>query len=185
MRRAIAVLFFARALTGTAHAAANAPYAPHPRPTIPWIATQLIPSPGIAFGDGGSHFGVRWQVTPLLYSWGLYHKLSRWRFFVVEPLTRTSGSLEAFVVPEIVDLGKRPDDVFILRPGLRVTLPIVERGEYLSLSFASGPWLHDGDVGSYFEWGAYSLFGILGIQFAMSPRLKGAEYMFSLRVRYF
>ena len=178
---ALAILAFPIAAEGSA----VKPYAPHPRPTLPWITTQLIPSPGIAFGDGASHFDVRWQVTPLLLSFAMHRKLSPWRFFVIEPLSRVSGSLEVFVTPEFVDLGPRFEDVFVLRPGMRVTLPVVERGENLSVSFASGAWIHDGRAGGYFEWGAYTLFGVLGIQFTLSPRLKGAEYMFSLRVRYF
>ena len=166
------VALFVLTLPSLAWASAKEPYDPHPRPTIPWLVTQLVPSPELSFGDGSTHFGVRWQVTPILWSFGMHRKLSPWRFFVVEPLTRTSGSLEAFVTPEIIDLGKRPDDLFVLRPGLRVTLPIVERGDYLAVSFASGPWIHDGDVGSYFEWSAYTFFGFLGLQFTMSPRLR-------------
>lgn len=166
-------------------ASAKAPLDRHPPPTIPWVLAQLVPSPLLAFGGGSGRFGMRWQITPILYSWGLYRKLSPWRFFVVEPLTRTSGSLEAFVAPEIADLGPRPDDVFILSQGLRVTLPVIERGDYLSISFASGAWFHDGNVGGMFEWGAYTLFGILGFQFAIRPRLENAQYMFSLRLRIF
>lgn len=161
---------------------ADIPYDHHPIPTIPWMVTQLLPSPEIT--SSGSA-GMRWQITPVLYSFGMYRKLSPWRFFVVEPLTRVSGSLEAFVTPELVDLGPRPDHWVVLRPGLRLTLPLVERGEYLSLSFAAGPWFHDGDVGSYWEGSAQTLFGILGLAFTMSPGLKGAEYTFTLRIRYF
>lgn len=160
----------------------DVPYDRHPIPTIAWIATQALPSPEIT-SDGKA--GMRWQVTPVLYSFGMYRKLSRWRFFVVEPLTRTSGSLEAFVTPELVNLGPRPEDWFVLRPGLRLTLPLVERGDYLSVSFAAGAWIHTGDVGTYWEASAQTLFGILGLAFTMSPGLKGAEYTFGLRVRYF
>ena len=160
----------------------DVPYDRHPIPTIPWIATQTIPSPEITTSGAA---GMRWQVTPLLYSFGMYRKLSPWRFFVVEPLTRVSGSFEAFVTPELANLGPRAEDWFVLRPGLRLTLPLVERGEYLSVSFAAGPWIHTGDVGPWIEAGASTLFGIAGLAFTMSPGLKGAEYTFTLRIRYF
>jgi hypothetical protein len=75
-----------------AHASASTPRDRHPIPTLPWLIPQLIPSPELGFGalkgaSNDAHFGMRWQLTPVLYSFGMYRKLSPWRFFVVEPLT--------------------------------------------------------------------------------------------------
>ena len=33
--------------------------------TWPWLATQLLPSPELVYGDATARFGLRWQVTPL------------------------------------------------------------------------------------------------------------------------
>ncbi len=68
--------------------------------TIPWLATQLVPSPEIAGGQGTARFGARWQVTPVLFSWGIHRGLSPWRFIVEEPLVRQSGSIELYLTPE-------------------------------------------------------------------------------------
>src|SRR5262245_21237036 len=58
--------------------------------TLAWALTQLIPSPELAVSDDGALFGLRWQLVPFLYSFGIDPRLSPFRAFVVEPLMRTS-----------------------------------------------------------------------------------------------
>jgi hypothetical protein len=38
------------------------------RLTPMWVVAQLVPSPQIVNGDGVTRVGLRWQLTPLLYS---------------------------------------------------------------------------------------------------------------------
>ncbi len=65
---------------------------------------QALPSPEMAFGafrtygdnatasrDLETAFGLRWQVTPFVWSWGLHRKVNRFRWFVVDPIARNSG----------------------------------------------------------------------------------------------
>src|SRR5262245_49472320 len=48
--------------------------------TFAWLATQLLPSPELAFtNEGGPRFGMRWQLTPLLYSFGVDRRVSPFR----------------------------------------------------------------------------------------------------------
>src|SRR5690349_21741442 len=49
---------------------------PGTRVTFAWLVTQLLPSPEIAAGVDGAAFGLRWQVVPLLYSFGIDRRLS-------------------------------------------------------------------------------------------------------------
>src|SRR4051794_775501 len=69
---------------------------PLPYPSLAWLVTQLVPSPELAVGrvkhiDGAgaesdvttTAFGLRWQLTPLVWSWGVNRRISRWRYFVV------------------------------------------------------------------------------------------------------
>lgn len=152
-------------------------------PAVTWGLTQLVPSPQVSWGDGAAHAGLRWQLTPLLFSWGVNRRVSGWRSFLVEPNFRQGGSLEFFVSPEVF-LGATP--AFLLRPGVRAYAPLLEHGERLSASLAVS-WQHGWGVDSVaFEAGLYALFGILGVQvsYAPGPATPG-QFIVTFRLRYF
>ena len=153
----------------------------HPPPTIFWMVAQGIPSPEIGVGGASPAAGLRWQLTPLLYSFGLYRKLSPWRTFVVEPLTRQSGSVELFFSPEF--LSARTTE-WIARTGVHATFPLLERGEKLALTIGAGACF--GSVTSAdFEAGVSILFGAFGLFFSYAPRVTLAPATLALRVRLF
>jgi hypothetical protein len=153
--------------------------------TVPWIATQLVPSPELAYGQGSARFGLRWQVTPLLFSWGVHRGLSPWRFFVVEPYVRQSGSVEAYVTPEYVVYGSKFADGWVPRVGLRSYFPLVEHGEYLSVSVGTSYFSLAGQSGVAYEAGAYVLFGAVGVQATVAPSGGPLSAIATLRIRYF
>lgn len=170
----------------------DAPIAEEPRvrPTLAWGLTQLLPSPEIIAGQGGARFGLRWQVTPLLYSWGINRKLNPWRGLVVEPNVRHSGSIELFLSPEFVartaDLGGDFWDKWLVRPGLRAYFPLVERGDYLSMSVGTSfaRFAHRSSIA--YEGGIYALFGLFGLQVTYSPLPHDPlELITTFRIRYF
>ena len=120
---------------------------PQAYPSLPWMVLQLLPSPELvvgqvretnASGDSSlqtkSAFGLRWQVTPVVWSWGVNRHVARWRFLVVDPLARHSGSIELPLNLEYV-LGHV--DRLLVRPGVRAYFPLVQRGEYLSASIGT------------------------------------------------
>src|SRR5262249_19626780 len=149
----------------SAHAEARRATEPDVHPTLLWLGLQLLPSPETAFGDGTARFGLRWQVTPFLYSFGINRRLSPWRFFVAEPLVRHSGSIEMFLSPEYIALDGSFWDKFLLRTGLRSYFPLIAKGEYLSVSLGASHYtLHGQGNGAAIEGGIYALFGILGAQ---------------------
>ncbi len=165
--------------------------------TIPWVATQLVPSPELAYGTDSAHgadglehpsqarFGMRWQVTPLLWSWGTHRGLSPWRFLVVEPNVRNSGSIELFATPEYVWYGSSFADGWIARGGVRAYFPLVEHGEYLSCSAGASAFAFAGKAGAAGEVGAYALFGTVGLQVTVSPSAAPIATIATLRLRYF
>jgi hypothetical protein len=172
-----------------AHAAKNdeQPAEPEVHITWPWVAAQLVPSPELAVGDGRARFGVRWQVTPVLWSWGIHRGLSPWRFFIAEPFVRQAGSVELFLSPEYFVYGPRFVNGMAGRAGVRAYFPLIERGEYLSVS-AGGSYLYfDGDSSAAVEAGAYTLFGIVGAQLTWSPNPSASPiaWIATLRLRYF
>jgi hypothetical protein len=163
------------------------PMEPGVHVTLPWLATQLVPSPELAAGSEGARFGVRWQVTPLLFSWGIHRGLSPWRFFVAEPYVRQSGSIEAFVTPEWVDTGRSFSDGWIPRAGVRAYFPLLQHGEYLSASVGASGLVFAGQGAAAYEAGVYVLYGIVGLQLTVSPTPSAAPIatIVTLRVRYF
>jgi hypothetical protein len=165
-----------------------------PALTLPWLAFQLLPSPQLAVGRqrridaAGSvddspktAFGLRWQLTPVLWSFGVHRSQPRWRWFVVDPLARQSGSLELSASFEYI--GGHVDRV-LARPALRVYLPVAQRGENLSVSLGTSVYDYDGLRVAY-EVGAYVLSGTLGLQVAVAPTHDPLAAIATIRVRYF
>lgn len=183
MKRAAFVLAGSLLVATRAHASAEAPYDKHPPPTLYWMIAQFVPSPELGFGNRYAVAGMRWQLTPLLYSFGIYRKLSPWRVFVTEPLTRVSGSLELFVAPEYLTAPAGSNE-WITRVGVHANFPLLERGERLGLTFGAG--MHWGaESGAFFEGGFTAFSGVFGLFFSYSPYLSLAPAIVTLRVRAF
>jgi len=153
-------------------------------PSLVWLLAQAVPSPELVVGDEGARFGMRWQVTPFLYSFGIHRKLSPIRTLVVEPIVRHSGSVELFVSPEWVGY---KGGTALVDVGVRTTVPLLHRGEYLSVSAGVARTSFDGHVGVRYEGGVYVLFGLLGAVVSVSPTpaLSPVATTLTLRVRYF
>jgi hypothetical protein len=159
---------------------------PNVYPSRLWISSQFIPSPQlISVQDEGLKFGLRWQVTPVLYSFGINRKLSPWRFLVAEPLVRQNGSIELFLTPEWLNLTEKFKTNWLFRTGIRAYFPLYRRGEYLSGSVATSYYNYNGEQGISYEAGIYLFFGILGFQATYSPDMKTSPWIFTLRLRYF
>jgi hypothetical protein len=153
--------------------------------SLEWAVWQLVPSPQLGVGEDGALFGLRWQVTPLLYSFATDARLTRWRTLVAEPIVRQSGSIELFVSPEYLALDGGMGDRFGVRAGLRSYFGLLGRGDNLSVSIGSS-WYQFRDArGVSFEVGSYVLFGALGLVLTYSPSFDGARWLTTLRLRYF
>jgi hypothetical protein len=148
-----------------------------------WALTQLVPSPLLAFGDSHVGFGVRWQVTPLLYSFGISERPLR--AFRISPIARYSGSIELHASPEWSCCAPDDRSSWLLRTGLRVYLPILEHGEVLSGSFGSSYYRAAQGGGVSWDLGVYTLFGVLGLNLSVAPWLARREVSLALAIRYF
>ncbi len=156
-----------------------------PRPTLLWMAAQLAPSPEIVTGQGVARFGMRWQLTPLLWSFGVNRRVMPWRVLVVEPIVRQSGSIELYVSPEYVFYGSSFGDGWLFRVGTRSYFPLLERGDYLSISVGASFYDFAARSGVAYEAGVYTLYGIVGAQVTWSPTGGPAATIATLRLRYF
>lgn len=162
--------------------AEEAPAEPRVHPTLTWLVTQMIPSAKGAWADDGLRLGLGWQVTPLLYSWGIHRGLRPWRVLIAEPLTRHAGSIEFHISPEFYPSWGDA----LLSPGVRAYVPWLHKGEYLSCSVGASFRHFRGESSASFEAGAYVLFGVLGLQVAWSPAPRyPVPWTFTLAFRYF
>jgi hypothetical protein len=150
-----------------------------------WGVSQLIPSPEWITTSYRAKFGMRWQITPLLFSFGMNKKLSPWKYFMVSPLSRQSGSAEIFITPEYLNIEKKLKDKWLFRSGVRIYLPLWQKGEYASLSVAASYYNFNGQNGISYEGGLYLFAGILGFQTTYSPDFINSEWIFTIRLRYF
>ncbi len=148
-----------------------------------WLGTQLIPSPLLVTGSSHVNGGLRWQVTPLLYSFGVAER--PWRPFVVSPIARHSGSIELHASPEWACCASGDRTAWLVRTGLRMYLPLIEHGEGLSWSFGGSYYRAADGGGVGLDLGLYTLFGVLGLNVTVSPTLTGREVMTGLVFRYF
>jgi hypothetical protein len=167
---------------------------PELHPTALWALFQLVPSPQVAVGavhhtDASgvgedvmkTAFGLRWQLTPVLWSFGTNRRLSPWRFFVVDPLARVSGSIELSTTFEW--FGGHVDS-FLARPGIRLTLPVFHRGEYVAVSFGTSVYQYETARVAY-DAAVWFLFGTVGVQATVAPAHAPLATIATLRLRYF
>ena len=98
---------------------------------------------------------------------------------------RQSGSIELFVGPEYIPYGQSFWDSVLWRAGARVYLPVLEYGDYLSVSLGASYFSFAGAPGAAYELGVYGLFGIVGAQLTWSPSGGPATTIATLRLRYF
>jgi hypothetical protein len=150
-----------------------------------WVMLQFIPSPQWFTEKGGdTRFALRWQVTPLLYSWGRNRSVSPWRFLMAEPAARQSGSAEIFFSPEYLKFS-RISPRWQWRGGLRIYLPAMQKGEYLSFSGAVSYFKNAEKEGLSYEAGIYTMSGLFGLQVTYSPEFNEALWIYTLSVRLF
>jgi len=158
-----------------------------PTPSLDWAIFQILPSPGLTVATAGGDvaYTMRWQLTPILYSFGVRSEVTPWRALVAEPLVRYGGSLELFVDGEYTGRGEFADR-WGLRSGARVYLPLVQHGENAALSFGASYLRAAGANGMGLELGGYVLYGVLGLQITYSPPLPvGESVTLNFVVRYF
>ncbi|WP_437278955.1 hypothetical protein WME90_48420 [Sorangium sp. So ce375] len=158
---------------------------PDIRPTLSWLLVQLVPSPELWIGPGETRFGFRWQVTPLLYSFGINRKLSPWRAFIAEPLTRHAGSIELFGSPAYIAHPGPFAESWLIRGGVRAYFPLLDGGDYLSCSLGGSALFAREQVAASYEAGIYTLFGALGVQVTATPTAALRSTTITLSIRYF
>lgn len=151
-----------------------------------WFLTQVFPSfQWSNEQNSNTASGVKWQITPIAYSFGTNHKLSKFRFLNVDPYARNSGSVEIFANPEWNNFTSI-DTKWGLNYGARAYLPVYNHGEYYSMSAAISNYQFSSHSALRYELGFYALFGIFGVQVAHIPNSDILpKWAFTASIRYF
>ncbi len=118
----------------------------------------------------------------MLYSFGVHRRVSPWRFVIVDPIARQSGSLEWHITPELWTTGTLEGS---LRSGVRAYFPLHHRGEYLSFSLGTSAFLFRNEVHSSYDFGIYAFSGVIGLETSVSPSSDLLRGMVTLKLRYF
>ncbi len=143
-----------------------------------WGALQLVPSPLLVAGDQGASGGVRWQLTPLLYSFGIAER--PWRTFYVSPVARHVGAFELYLSPEWACCSTARESSWLGRLGARVYVPAIGRGESLAVSVGGSYYYENHRHAGAGELGIYTLSSLFGLSVTFAPRLTHREVIFAL-----
>ncbi len=154
-----------------------------------WAVAQLVPSPLLVIGEEHVGGGLRWQLTPILYSFGIAERPLR--TFLVSPIARHSGSVELHVSPEWACCAPDEESGWLVRAGLRLYLPLLEHGEKLSWSIggsyyrAAGGRSGSEQNGGSADLGLFTFNGVLGLNVTVSPWLSRRELITAFTIRLF
>jgi len=160
-----------------------------------WSLIQLVPSPAFYQDKDNSNsrlqFGLKWNFTPVNYSFNANKLITPLQFFKVNPMRRYGGSVELFVQPEWTTSAYKYSDIerFSISPGVRSYIPFIEYGEYLSGSFGlkysvrkDRQNIFNNTLGV--ELGVYTFYGIVGLNFTYNFT-NDSKYNFSLNLKYY
>ncbi|MEK6754968.1 MAG: hypothetical protein AABZ02_02330 [Bacteroidota bacterium] len=125
-----------------------------------WLELQAVPSLGLTSRADQSAFCFEWEATPLLYSFGMTRLVSPWYSFIVEPPARFTGSLELVVTGQ-ANAKKIGSSYFAGSLQLLGHIPLIERGENLSLNLGVGQYYYGKSSSVYAVAGISTLFGIV------------------------
>jgi hypothetical protein len=160
-----------------------------------WALIQAIPSPAFYQDNNNENsrlqFGLKWNVTPVNYSFNANKMISPLQFFKVNPMRRYGGSVELFVQPEWAVSSFKYSDLnrFTISPGIRMFIPMVEYGEYLSGSIGVKYTFrkdkqNEQDNIYGIEMGTYIFFGMIGVNYTYN--FTGiTRHNFSINLKYY
>lgn len=162
---------------------------------ISWGLMQLIPSPAFYQDTDGENarvqFGFKWQIIPVNISFKTNKYVNNTQFFMINPVRRFTGSIEAFIQPEITTSEFKYSNInsFGLSTGSRLVFPLIEYGENLCASVGmkytfrkSKDDLSNGYAG--IETGLYVFGGMFGVQYTQNINSR-TNYNISLYLKYF
>jgi hypothetical protein len=133
-----------------------------------WLPWQAFPSLTWFDGVNDRAFGFEWELTPLLYSFGMNRHISPWYSFIVEPPARFTGSVEATLSLQVFTT-KAGASYFGFCGQVMGYVPLVERGEHLTLNLGVGMYRIENRRPVVGIVGLSTLFGFVHFNLKHSP----------------
>lgn len=125
-----------------------------------WLPFQAIPTLTLLSSSPSSAFGFEWEGTPLLYSFGMNKQISPWYSVIVEPTARFTGSLELSISGQLWT-SKVGASYFSYSGRLTGFLPLIERGEHLTLNLGVAAYRFPGRTQIFKVVGVSTIFSIV------------------------
>jgi hypothetical protein len=147
-----------------------------------WLPYQAIPSMMVISHPGDIPFAFEWEVTPLLYSFGMTRKVSPWHSMFVLPPARFTGSIELKVTGQI-STRKTGSSYFGSSAQLIGHIPLIERGEYLGLNVGVAKYAFAGSSAWFKVIGVSTLFSFVEFNFKHSS--DPVMWMGTIELRFF
>lgn len=162
---------------------------------LTWALVQFIPSPTLFQDTDGKNsrlqFGLKWHITPLNISFKTNKYVSHFQFFMINPVRRFTGSVEAFLQPEILTRQFKYSNLknIALSSGIRIVFPLSEYGEDLCGSIGMKyTYRKDKDSENYsytgVEAGLYFFAGTFGLQYTQNFNSR-TNFNLSFYIKYF
>jgi hypothetical protein len=148
-----------------------------------WGVVQLVPSPVLITGSEGYGGGMRWQLTLLVFAYGL--EQNRLRSLWVHPTARHAGALELYVSPAWLCCAPDHRTSWMVHAGGRVYMPLEGRGENLAASLGASYYRASPQHGAAFELAVYMLSSLVGFSVTVAPWLRAREVSTALTFRYY
>lgn len=148
-----------------------------------WGAVQFVPSPVLVTGSDGYGGGMRWQLTLLVFAYGL--EQNRWRSLWVHPTARHAGAVELYLSPAWLCCAPHDRTSWMLHAGGRVYMPLEGKGENLAASLGASYYRANPQHGAAFELAVYMLSSLVGFSVTVAPWLTAREVSTALTLRYF
>lgn len=133
-----------------------------------WLPYQAIPTLTFYSGAPNSAFGFEWELTPALFSFGMNRHISPWYFFIVEPPGRFTGSIELNLAAQIFTQKVGPS-YFGLSGTVMGFIPLIERGEHLTLNLGVSAYRVGARTPVFGVVGVSTLFGMVHLNLKHSP----------------
>jgi hypothetical protein len=147
-----------------------------------WLIMQTVPSVSWTCFPAQTHFSFEWEVTPMLYSWGMTKLDPPFHFFFVTQPERFVGSVE-FNISTQLYTHRVGTSHWGFSGQLLGHLPLVEFGEYLGLNLGIARYNIAGLSSNYLVGGFSTLFGFLDYNIKYSP--ANDIWMHSIEFRFF
>jgi len=147
-----------------------------------WLPFQVLPNLTLVSSSPLSGFGFEWEFTPLLYTFGMNDQISPWYSFIIEPAARFTGSLELVIAGQVFTT-KIGGSYFAASGHLMGTVPLIERGEHLTLNLGIGAYRIADETRIFKVAGISTLFGM--VHFNVKHAEKPTTWITSLEFRIF